>query len=525
MSATTRVDTEPHRPPELSPRRRRGILVVVCLALMMVVSAVSGLNVALPDLAVDTGASQTELTWIVDAYTLAFVGLLLPLGAVGDRFGRRGVLVFGLLAFGLGAALAMTTGEPSTLITLRALMGVGAAAVMPATLSVITSSFPPEERARAVGVWVGVAGGGAVLGLLASGILLELFSWSSFFGLNVTLALLALAGTLALVPSSRDDSAPRLDPVGAVLSLAGIVGVVLAIIEGPERGWTGALTVTGLAVGVLGLVAFVAWELRRPDPMLDPRLFRLRGFSAGSLAITVQFFGSFGFFFVVMQYLQYVQGRSPLMAAVCLLPLPVVLIPLARRAPLLAARLGTHRVVSLGLALSATGMLLLSRLALDTPYWFLALGIVVFAAGMGLAGTPATTAIVASLPRSQQGVASAVNDASRELGSVLGIAILGSVLNAAYRDGLAPATDGLPPQAAEAARSSIAFIERGADRLAAMGPAGDRLASAAQQSFVDATGTAFLVAAGVLLVGAVAVWFRAPREMDEPPASRVAGGS
>jgi predicted MFS family arabinose efflux permease len=246
--------------------------------------------------------------------------------------------------------------------------------------------------------------------------------------------------------------------------------------------------------------------------MLDPRLFRLRGFSAGSLAITVQFFGSFGFFFVVMQYLQYVQGRSPLMAAVCLLPLPVVLIPLARRAPVLAARVGTHRVLALGLALSATGMLLLSRLALDTPYWFLALGLVVFAAGMGLAGTPATTAIVSSLPRSQQGVASAVNDASRELGSVLGIAVLGSVLNAAYRDGLAPATHGLPPQAADAAQSSIAFIERGADRLAAMGPAGDRLASAAQQSFVDATGTAFLVAAGVLMLGAVAVWFRAPRE-------------
>jgi hypothetical protein len=200
------------------------------------------------------------------------------------------------------------------------------------------------------------------------------------------------------------------------------------------------------------------------------------------------------------------------MAAVCLLPLPVVLIPLARRAPLLAARLGTHRVVALGLALSGTGMLVLSRLALDTPYWFLAVGLVVFAAGMGLAGTPATTAIVSSLPRSQQGVASAVNDASRELGSVLGIAILGSVLNAAYRDGLAPATDGLPPQAAEAAQSSIAFIERGADQLAAMGPAGDRLATAAQQSFVDATGTAFLVAAGVLLLGAVAVWFRAPRD-------------
>ena len=502
--------------PALTPRRRRSILAVVCLALMMVVSAVSGLNVALPDLAVDTGATQTELTWIVDAYTLAVAGLLLPLGAAGDRFGRKGVLLFGLVTFGLGAGLAMTTSDPTTLIGLRALMGIGAASVMPATLSVITSSFPPEEKGRAVGVWVGVAGGGAVLGLLASGILLEFFSWSSFFGLNVTLAAVALAGTLAVIPSSRDEDAPRMDPVGSLLALVGIVGTVFSIIEGPERGWSEPLTVMGFLVGALGLTGFVLWELRRTDPMLDPRLFRLRGFSAGSIALTIQFFGSFGFFFVIMQYLQYIQGRSPLMAAVCLLPLPMVLIPLARRAPVVAARLGTHRVVSLGLVLSAAGMLILSQLSIDTPYWYLATGMVVFAAGMGLAGTPATTAIVSSLPESQQGVASAVNDTSRELGSVLGIAILGSALNAAYRDGLSPSTDQLPPQVADAAESSIAFITRGADQLAAMGPAGDRLVQAAQQSFVDATGTAFLIASGVLLLGAVAVWFRAPRDAAHP---------
>ena len=286
--------------------------------------------------------------------------------------------------------------------------------------------------------------------------LLEFFSWSSFFGLNVTLAVAALAGTLAVIPSSRDEAAPRMDPVGSLLALVGIVGTVFSIIEGPERGWSEPLTVTGFLVGALGLAGFVLWELRRTDPMLDPRLFRLRGFSAGSIALTIQFFGSFGFFFVIMQYLQYIQGRSPLMAAVCLLPLPMVLIPLARRAPVVAARLGTHRVVSLGLVLSAAGMLLLSRLSIDTPYWYLATGMVVFAAGMGLAGTPATTAIVSSLPESQQGVASAVNDTSRELGSVLGIAILGSALNAAYRDGLSPTTDA----AAAAGRGRGGVLDR-----------------------------------------------------------------
>jgi EmrB/QacA subfamily drug resistance transporter len=502
----------------VSPRRRRAVLGVVCLSLVIVVSAVSGLNVALPDLAIDSGATQTELTWIVDAYTLAFVGLLLPLGAVGDRFGRRGVLLFGLTAFGLGAALAMTTNDPATLIGLRALMGVGAAAVMPATLSVITSSFPPAERGRAVGVWVGVAGGGAVLGLLASGILLEFFDWSSFFALNVTLAVVAIAGVLCVVPSSRDSAAPRLDPVGAILSLVGVVGVVFAIIEGPDRGWSEPLTLSALVAGVAGTVAFVLWELRRRDPMLDPRLFGRRGFSAGALALTVQFFGTFGFFFVMMQYLQYVDGRSPLMAAVCLLPMPAVLIPLARRAPAIAAHLGVRRVIAAGLSLSATGLAILSTLSLDTPYWQLALGIVVFAAGMGLAGTPATTAIVSSLPDSQQGVASAVNDTSRELGSVLGIAVLGSTLSAGYRHGLGSATDQLPPDAARAAESSIAFITRGADQLAAMGPAGDRLVAAAQQSFVDATGTAFLLAAGVLFLGAIAVAFLAPSRTRGPDA-------
>src|SRR3954471_17661350 len=224
--------------PALTPRRRRSILAVVCLALMMVVSAVSGLNVALPDLAVQTGASQTELTWIVDAYTLAFVGLLLPLGAAGDRFGRKGVLLFGIVTFGLGAGLAMTTSDPSTLIGLRALMGIGAAAVMPTTLSVITTSFPPEERGRAVGVWVGVAGGGAVLGLVASGILLEFFAWNSFFGLNVALAAIGLVGTLLVVPSSKDPHPAPLDIPGALLSLVGVSALVFTIIEGADRGWT-----------------------------------------------------------------------------------------------------------------------------------------------------------------------------------------------------------------------------------------------------------------------------------------------
>jgi EmrB/QacA subfamily drug resistance transporter len=484
------------------------ILAVVSLALMTVVSAVSGLNVALPDLARETGATQTQITWIVDAYTVVFAGLLLFAGALGDRHGRRLLLIVGLVVFGVAAGLGMVTDDPHQLIFLRAAMGAGAAAIMPTTLSVITTSFPERDRPKAIGVWVGVAGGGAVLGLFGSGLLLEFYSWSSFFGLNVALAVAALIGTVAVVPGSVDPDAPRLDARGAALSLLGVSATVFGIIEGPERGWSDTLTVVGLIVGVLALLAFVWWELRVDQPMLDPRLFKSRGFSAGALTVLVQFFASFGLFFVVLQYLQYVAGRSPFEAAIGLLPLPFVLIPLARSAPLIARRIGFRRTAPIGLGLTALGLVVISQIDVDLTYWYFALGLVLFAAGMGLAGTPATTAITESLPESKQGIASAVNDTARELGSAFGIAILGSVLDQLYRDDMADAVRGLPPSVADAAQSSIAATQSPAiDRL---GATGQQLASSAQSAFVDGIGAAMLLAAVIVAVAAVVIAFLAP---------------
>jgi EmrB/QacA subfamily drug resistance transporter len=499
----------------LSPRRRRLVLIVVAVALMTVVSAVSGLNVALPSLARDIGASQTELTWIVDAYTVIFAGLLLAAGAIGDRLGRKGILMVGLAIFGLAALGAAFAADATTLIALRAVMGIGAAAIMPTTLSVITTSFPVEERGTAIGVWVGVAGSGAVLGLFGSGLLLEFFEWHSFFWLNVVLATLALVGAAIVIPPSRDSNPPRFDTVGAALSLLAVGGIVFGIIEVAATDGEDILPIGALAGGLAALLAFVIWELRRSEPLLDPRLFKVRGFGAGSLTLTVQFFAAFGFFFTALQYLQFVVELTPLQAAACMLPLPFVMIPLARNAPRIAARFGYRRVVPIGLVLMAAGFSVLSFLDIDFQYWVFALGLVIFAAGMALAGTPSTTAITRALPHEKQGVASAVNDVSREFGSALGIAVLGSVLAAVYRNGVADVVAGLPADAADAVSSSIAFTQ--SPRIDALGPAAQPLIAAAQQAFLDGTTTALIVAACVLIVTAIGVAIIGPRKSAESP--------
>lgn len=480
--------------PAAGTGNHRAVLVVTCLALAAVVSAVASLNVALPSLARDTHATQTQLSWVIDAYALVFAALLLPAGALGDRFGRRRALLVGLTIFGAASIAAMCVSDANAVIGLRAVLGLGAAFVMPATLSTITSTFPPDQRTRAVGTWAGVAGASAILGLLVSGGLLEQWSWRSVFALNVALAAVAIIGTLRAVPESADADAPGIDAGGAVLAVVSLGALVYSIIEAPTKGWTSARTLVGLGIGVLVLALFVLWELGRRDPLLDPRLFRHRAFAAGTLSITIQFFAFFGFVFIVLQFLQLVRGDSAIVAAVSLIPTALSMMPMARgAAPRLAARIGQRPVCVAGLLLVAVGLFVLAQVDRGSSYWLILGGLVPLGAGMGLAMTPATSAVTDALPRDKQGVGSAMNDLSRELGGAFGIAVLGSVLQSVYRNNLT--LPGLPAQEADKARESVAVAAR----------LGHGAIGHAQSAFVDAMQAALLCASIVVAVTAVLV--------------------
>jgi EmrB/QacA subfamily drug resistance transporter len=469
------------------------VTAVVCVALGAVAAAMASLNVAIPDLVRSTHASQTQLEWIIDAYLLVFSVLLLPAGALGDRYGRRRALIGGLIVFGGASAAAMAASSANELIFLRGLIGLGAAFVMPATLSTITGTYPPTERTKAVGVWAAVAGGSAILGLLASGILLQWFSWQAAFAVNVVLAVIALVGAVRFVPESSQPDAPAVDKGGALLATVGLVALVFSIIEAPDAGWLSARTLGGMAVSLVALAAFVLFERRQPHPLLDPRLFSNRKLSAGSLSICIQFFAFFGFTFVSLQYLEGVRGYSPLVAAVAVLPLSATMMPTAKVTPRLAARFGARTVCVTGLVLVAAGLAIISRIGTDSSYLLMLGGLIPLGIGMGAAMTPATAAITEALPKAEQGVGSALNDLSRELGGALGTAVIGSIVTAVYRSTLE--LPGAPPALVGQARASFAVAIH----------AGGSIGAYARDAFVTGIHTGLLYAAGAAVVAAMSV--------------------
>jgi EmrB/QacA subfamily drug resistance transporter len=481
----------------------------MCVALATVVSAVSSLNVALPDIARDLHATQTQLQWIVDAYAVVFAGLLLLAGALGDRLGRRRLLLAGLAIFAIAALTGSFATSPGPLIAARAAMGLGAAAIMPATLSIITTVFPAGERDRAVSIWAGVAGASALAGLLVSGALLEAFAWGSIFAFSAALGLAAFLASAKLAPNSAREGA-KLDIVGGVISALGLSALVYGIIEGPDRGWADTVTLGAFVLAAVLLVAFVGWELRHRQPLLDPRLFRLAGFGAGTASITIQFFAFFGFIFVILQYVQFVLGYSPIEAGVALAPMAALMMGLSPRVPRLLERFGPGYVAPMGLASMAGGFAVLSTAGTGSTYWLLLGALVLLGAGMALAVTPATTAIVSALPPAKQGVASAVNDLSREVGGALGIAVLGSALTDRYQAGVPDAIAGAPPDLAHRAHEALPAALALSERL---GPKGTTLAAQAQAAFVDGLDLAMWIAAGSVLAAAVFVLLRAPRRV------------
>ena len=499
-----------HDSPVVTDHRQQNvILAAMSVALVAVVASVSGLNTAQQDIAIDLGASQSQILWIINGYTLALAALLMPIGAIGDRWGRRPVLLTGLVIFtlsNLGAGLADSV---TALLVARVAAGVGAAMIMPVTLSVITSSFPASERARAVGVWAGFAGAGGIIGLFTSSFLIDYFTWPWLFALPAVLAVVAIGATLFAVPNSSEHDGSRFDTVGSLLSAVAIGGVVLGVHEGPEQGWTHGITVAALVVGALAATAFAFWELRRSHPLFDVRLLADRALASGALILLTLFGIMFGIFLVLIQFLQAVVGWSALASATGLLPMAAVMMPLSAAAPRIAEHVGTRRVALTGLTVFLGGLVLLATMvSAEGGYWSIMPGLMAVGVGMGLSMTPATTAITASLPVEKQGVASALNDTVRELGGALGIAVLGSILNAGYRSAMGDATAGLPAEAAEAASEGIGAAFGVA---AEMGPAGADLIDAAQHSLVDGWQRSMWAAAAMAAVALVFVAWRGPR--------------
>ena len=502
--------------PEGHPRRKQ-ILLVLCLSLLVVVIDNTVLNTALPTLARELHAGTSSLQWIVDAYTLCFAALLIPAGALGDQYGRRRSLIGGLIIFAIGSLAASFASSAGVLIADRVVMGLGAAFVMPATLSILNAVFPPNERPQAIAAWSAVAGVGIVIGPTLGGFLLSHFWWGSVFLVNVPLVALALAGVIRTVPETADTGRRSLDIAGTLLVAGALVAIVDAIIEAPSRGWTSFGTIAEALGGIVALAVFIWWELRVDNPLIELRVFASRAFSTASASVTVIFFALFGSLFVFTQYLQLVHGYSPLSAGVRALPFAFAMGLMSPLSPILARRLGTRVILPTGLALMGAGLLYLSTAGVSTGYPALALAVGIMGAGMGLVMAPASTTIMTAVPAHQAGAGSAVNDTIREVGGALGVAVVGSLTAAAYRNSLSPklVAHHAPGFVVHAATGSIAAADAIGRNLG--GARGGELIQAAHSSFVTSMALGLRVAGAVAIVSALAAFVALPRRVQEAP--------
>ncbi|MCU1502319.1 MAG: drug resistance transporter [Ilumatobacteraceae bacterium] len=499
--------------------RRWFTLVTLCISLLIIVMDNTILNVAIPKLIDELHATNSQVQWIVDGYTLVFAGLLLTTGSLGDRFGRKRALRLGITVFAIGSALSALSGSPSQLIAARCLMGVGGAMIMPSTLSILTNVFrDPKERGRAIAVWAGFSGLGVAIGPVIGGLLLNHYSWASVFWVNVPIAAIALVLGFFFVPESRDPSAPRLDPLGAALSIVGLGALLFGIIEGPTQGWRSTEVVIAFVVGVIGVVSFILWERHTDHPMLDMSFFKNPRFTAANTAITLTFFAMFGAMFLMTQYWQFVHGYSPLAAGVKLIPFAVVMMVVAPLSARFVEILGTKMIVTLGLSIVATSLLLLSLVKRDSSYYEVIGFMCILAAGMGLVMAPATESVMGSLPREKAGVGSAVNDTTRQMGGALGVAIIGTFVASVYSSGIGKiATEfGLTSSQVTSAKGSLgSALTIAADPNSGItNPA--RFVDRASDYFVDGLTSGMRVGAVFVIIAAIVAFRYLPAFAKDP---------
>ena len=494
-----------------SAPRRWATLSVLCVTLLLISLDTTVLNVALPSIVRSIGASSSQLQWMVDAYAVVFAGLLLSLGALGDRVGRKWVFMAGLVVFGSGSALAAWSGSPDRLTLARAVMGIGAAALMPCTLSILTNVFTAErDRVRAIGIWSGATGLGVAFGPILGGFLLAHFWWGSVFLVNVPIALTGLIAAIWLVPNSKNPSSTRPDPLGAGLSILGFGLLLWGIIEAPGRGWSSPMIIGALAGASLTIALFIIWERRIDHPMLPMRFFSNRRYSVAIAALALVLFALLGLFFLMTQYLQFVLGFSPLEAGVRIAPVALALLLIAPVSVIVARRVGSKPVVGTGLALIAVGLGVLSRTTLAGTYSDCIGPFVVLGIGVALALAPCTESVMGSLPVEEAGVGSATNDTAMQIGGALGVGALGTALTLRYQHIVAPVVShaGVPASVQRLIESSVGAALAVAERAPAK--EGKALAVLARQAFVSGMDLALVIATVVVALAALLVLILLP---------------
>ncbi|WP_206502126.1 MFS transporter [Streptomyces chrestomyceticus] len=521
-SPTSGTAEAPRHVPEHIHRRRWVILSVLMLSLLIVVLDNSILNVAMKTIATPAptglGATQSQLEWAINSYTLVFAGLLFTSGLLGDRLGRKKVLLFGLLVFGAGSVLAAVAASPGQLIAFRAVMGLGGAFVMPSTLAVLMNVFERDEQPKAIGIWAGGVGLAIAIGPIAGGLLLDHFWWGSVFLVNVPIVLIALVAMILLVPDSKDPRPGKLDPVGVLLSVVGLVLLVYGIIKGGQLAdFTDPQVLGTVLGGLLVLIGFVLYEKRIDHPSIDVNLFRKPAFSAAVGAIALVFFALMGVTFFIVFYVQSVRGFTPLQAGLLILPLAVSQMIFSPRARHVVDRFGSRVVCTAGMLLVAVSMSGFLLLDADTPIWVLE--VLFFVQGTGTAHImpPVTVSIMQALPREKAGSGSALNNTFRQVGGTLGVAVLGSLLSTVYRDGIEGTLRSVPGLTDGARHAAGESIEATLGLARHLGPAGQALTDEAHAAFIHAMHVTALGSAGVAIVGAVVVGAFLPGRMGSGP--------